>query len=56
MDNPLGVKYFMLLKNVRDNNQFSHLAHRVYPDDSASLYDVYLDANKQPHSYFLLAL
>ena len=47
-------KVLVLLKNVTDKNQFSHLARQVYPEDSGSLYEAYLDATKQPHEYFLL--
>ena len=43
-DIPLNAKYLVQLKTVRDNNQFMHLALRVYPECSSSLYKPYLDA------------
>ena len=33
----LKAKYLVLLKNVRDKNQFTFLAHQVYPEHSQSL-------------------
>ena len=44
----------MLLKNIRDKNQFTYLARQMYPEDSASLYEAYLDATAKPHGYFML--
>ena len=44
----------MLLKNVRDKNQFLYLARQAYLADSHSLYESYLDATTQPHGYFIL--
>jgi len=43
----LNAKFLVLLKNVRNNNLFSHLARQVYREESASLYEVYLHATKQ---------
>jgi len=34
----MNVKYFVLLKNVRDKNQFMFLARKLYPENSTSLY------------------
>jgi len=50
----LNAKYPVLLKNVRDKNQFLYLARQAYPEDNPSLYKAYLDATSQPHSYFIL--
>jgi len=55
-DISLNVKYLVLLKNVRDKNQFMFLARQVYPENSASLYKAYLDATQRPHGYLLLDL
>ena len=44
----------MLLKNVRDKNQFTFLARQVYPEDSASLFESYRIATERPHGYFIL--
>jgi len=41
----------VLLKNVREKNQFLYLARQAYPEDSHSLYDAYRDATRQPHEY-----
>ena len=38
-DISLNAKYLVLLKNVRDKNQFTFLARQVYPEHSQSLYD-----------------
>jgi hypothetical protein len=55
-DISLNTKYLVLLKNVRDKNQFTHLARQVYPENSSSLYKAYLDATQRPHGYFFLDL
>ena len=47
-DISLNAKYLVLLKNVRDKNQFMFLACQVYPENSASLYKAYLDATQKP--------
>jgi hypothetical protein len=44
------------LKNVRDREQFSHLARQVLPHDSKGLSDEYLHATEAPHGYLLLDL
>ena len=44
----------MLLKNTIDKNHLTYLAREVYPEDSAGLYEAYLDATKQPHGYLVL--
>ena len=36
-DISLNAKYLVLLKNVRDKNQFLYLARQAYPEDSHSL-------------------
>ena len=50
----LNAKYIVLLKNTRDKNQLTYLARQVYPEDSAGLYEVYLEATKRPHGYLVL--
>jgi len=55
-DISLNAKYLVLLKNVRDKNQFMFLARQVYPENSASFYKAYLDATQRPHGYLLLDL
>jgi hypothetical protein len=52
----LKAKYIVLLKNVRDKGQFSHLARQVYPEDSVGLLKAYGDATDKPHGYLLLDL
>ncbi len=44
----------MLLKNIRDKYQFTYVARQMYPENSASLYEAYLDATAKPHGYFRL--
>ena len=53
-DISLKATYFVLLKNVRDKNQFLYLARLTYPEDSHSLYDANRDATRQPHGYLIL--
>jgi hypothetical protein len=48
--------YIVVLKNLRDKNQFYHLARRVYPEDSDGLFQAYLNAIETPHGYLLLDL
>ena len=50
----LNAKCIVLLKNIRDKHQFTHLARQVYPEDSAGLYVAYLQATAKLHEYFLL--
>jgi len=53
-DISLNAKYFVLLKSVRDKNQFTFLARQIYPKNSASLCKAYLDATQRTHGYLLL--
>ena len=55
-DISLNAKYLVVFKNVRDKNQFAYLARQVYPENSKSLYESYLDATRRPHGYLLLDL
>ncbi len=50
----LNAKYIVLLKNTTDKNHFTYLARQVYQEDSAGLYEAYLEATKQSHGYLLL--
>ena len=49
-----NAKYLVLLKNIRGKHQFPQLPRQVYPEDSAGLYDAYLDATAKSHGYFVL--
>jgi hypothetical protein len=55
-DISLKAKYIVVLKNVCDREQFSHLARQVLPHDSKGLSDAYLYAIEEPHSYLVLDL
>ena len=55
-DISLNAKYIILLKNVRDKAQFTHLARQVLPEDSQGLFKAYLQATKRPHGYLLIDL
>jgi ABC-type cobalamin/Fe3+-siderophores transport system ATPase subunit len=55
-DVSLNAKYIVLIKNVRDKSQFSHLPRQVCPENIKTLYNVYLDAIQKHHSYFVLDL
>ena len=50
----LNEKYIVLMKNTTDKKRFTYLARQVYPEDSAGLYEAYLEATKQPHGYLVL--
>jgi len=52
-DNSLNAKFIVVLKNVRDREQFSHLARQVLPHDSKGHSDAYLNATEEPHGYLL---
>jgi len=55
-DISLNAMCIVVLKNVRDRNQFYHLARQVYPEDSDGLLKEYLNAIEAPHGYLLLDL
>jgi hypothetical protein len=55
-DISLNAKYIVVLKYVRDREQFSHLARQVLPHDSKGLSDAYLNATEEPHGYLVLDL
>jgi hypothetical protein len=40
----LNVKYLVLLKNVRDKNQFWHFARQVYAENPECLYKTHLES------------
>ena len=46
----------MVLKNVRDKNQFYHLARQVYPEDTDGLFLAYMNATEGYHLYLMLDL
>jgi hypothetical protein len=50
----LNIKYLVLLKNTRDKQQFTHMERQVYPENSKSLYEAYLDATDKAHGYLVL--
>ena len=50
----LNAKYIVVLKNTRDKNQFTYLARQLFPEDSAGLYEAYLETTKQPDGYLVL--
>jgi hypothetical protein len=54
----LTVETFLLTQNTRASKeqQLSHLARQVYPENRKSLYDSYLDATEKAHGYLLLDL
>ena len=47
---------FGIIKNIRDRNQFSRLAQKLFPKHSVDLYDSYLKATAKPHVYLVLNL
>jgi hypothetical protein len=55
-DISLKAKYIVVLKNVREREQFSHLARQVLPHDNKGLSDAYLNATVEPHGYLVLDL
>ena len=55
-DISLNAKYLVFLNNVRDKNQFSHLACQVYPEGPNQHFKAYLNATKRPYGYLVLYL
>ena len=55
-DISLNAKYIVVLKNVRDREQFSHLERQVLPHDSKRHSDAYPNATEEPHGYLVLDL
>ena len=55
-DISLNAKYIVVLKNVRDRNQFLQLAQQVQLQDSNGLLQAYLHATEAPRVYLLLDL
>jgi hypothetical protein len=53
-DISLNKKYLVLLKNTRDEQQFSHLARQVYHENSKSPYESYLEARGKVRCSFVL--
>jgi len=52
----MNAKYTVVLKNVRDREQFLHLARQVQPHDSNGLLQAYLHATEATRGYLLLEL
>jgi hypothetical protein len=55
-DISLNAKYLVLLKNVRDNQQFMCLSLQVHPKGPNQLYKAYLKVTKGPDGYLVLDL
>jgi hypothetical protein len=53
-DISLNAKYLVLLKNVRDKEQFLYLVRQEDPEHPDSLYNSYQNVTQRPHSYFIL--
>jgi len=53
-DISLNAKYLVLLKNVRDKNQFTFLARQVYPEHSPRPCKSFRNATERPHGYLIL--
>jgi len=51
-----NAKYIVVLINVRDRDQFSHLVRQILPHDSKGLLQEYLHATEAPHGYVVLGL
>jgi len=52
-DSSLNAKYLVVLQNVRDKNHFMFLARQVYPENSTSLFNAYLDATQRTYGYII---
>ena len=50
----LNASYIVLMKNIRDKGQISHLASQVFPGSTKFLIDAFADATKDPYSYLFL--
>jgi len=55
-DISLNAKYLVLLRNVRDKNQFLHLDRQVHPEGPNQRYKACLNSTKRSHCYLVLDL
>jgi hypothetical protein len=53
-DISLNAKYLVVIRNIRDRNQFAFLARQVLPEASASLCNAYHEATQNRHGYIIL--
>ena len=53
-DISLNCKYFVLVKNPRDQKQFGVLARQMWPSRWRDVEEVYKDATREPHSYLVI--
>ena len=53
-DISLNCKYFVLVKNPRDQKQFGVLARQMWPSRWRDVEQVYKDATHNPHSYLVI--
>jgi hypothetical protein len=53
-DISLNAKYIVVLKNLRNRDQFSHPARQVLPQYSKGLLQAYLHATEATHGYLVL--
>ena len=53
-DISLNCKYFVLVKNPRDQKQFGILARQMWPSQWRDVEQVYKDATRDPHSYLVI--
>lgn len=52
----LNASYIILMRNVRDQSQFAHLARQIEPHHSRQLVKAYNEAIQEKFSYFLIDL
>jgi len=52
----LNAQYLVLLKNVRDKAQITHLSRQMYPSKSKHMIESYIDATSEPYSYLFVDL
>ena len=50
----LNTHYIILLKNMRNRSQISHLGRQLFPGKSHMLDEVYEDCMKEPYSYLVV--
>lgn len=50
----LNLTYMILMKNIRDKNQFLHLARQVEPTHHRGLIKAYDEALMKPYGYFVI--
>lgn len=50
----LNSTYYILFRNLRDQQQINKFFQQMCPSNSKSMHDIYIDATKKPHGYLFI--